>query len=558
MATTLLGLDIDGERVTLVEVSGGLAVSTRTVSHQDLESAIELALAGYKQKRTDLPIRVVLGSPGVNMRRIDVTAALLSRAAFEDVAFSALPVPRETNSSAGMFFQPSELQGDIVSAGIAVIAPSIHVDKTYKSLGRRNTELVAPPTIFSGLDGIWLGIRHRTADITLVADGRPVAYRQLRTGGLDAVASALGDGAAGYGRLNSALYQSGVTDHIAEAELSRYLNALAAEFRQTCDYWARSGESVPTTVAPYGAGATSIGLEKVLNDQGFAVGMHPEVERRLIYLPAAERLSAVSGFLAAVTSGSDMPQVAFVNPHAIVLAEETSRRDRRARRVLSAAVGAGVIALVGGIPYLSSQLNLRDARADLISAQSDFSQSSAGYIKLQDTKNRLSASESVLSIQPTWSGALSVTFATMPLRAEIRDLSAVVIDGQIRVRTTAELNGGSYADLSNWLMKLRSTANITAAWSESFSNRDGKAVFEVSFNLAKPEAIAETNSETTNSGEAGISDGADSSPIGTEKNNGNASGKEQSLPTNDVSDISQTSPAGTTSAEAVPGKVGSQ
>jgi len=494
VATTLLGLEIDGDRVTLVEVSGGLAVSTRTVSHQDLESAIELALAGYKQKRTDLPMRVVLATPGVNMRRIDVTASLLSRPAFEDVAFSALPVPRESNASAGMFFQPQELHGDIVSAGIAIISPSIQVEKAYKSLGRRNTELVAPPTVFSGLDGIWLGIRHRTTDVTLVAEGRPVAYRQLRTGGLDAVASALGDGATGYSRLNSALHRSGMSDPIAEAELSRYLNALAAEFRQTCDYWARSGESVPSTVAPYGAGAVAVGLDKALNDQGFAVGLHPEVERRLVYLPAADRLSAVAGLLAAVTSGSDMPQVAFVNPHAIALAEETARRDRRARRILTAAVGAGVVALVGGIPYLTSQLSLRDARSDLASAQADFSRSSAGYLKLQDTRNRLDAAESVIAVQPVWSGALSVTFSTMPLRAQIRDLSAVVIDGQIRVRTTAELNGGSYADLSNWLEKLRGTANVTAAWSESFSDRDGRAVFEVSFNLAKPEAVAETNS----------------------------------------------------------------
>jgi len=558
VATTLLGLEIDGDRVTLVEVSGGLAVSTRTVSHQDLESAIELALAGYKQKRTDLPIRVVLGSPGVNMRRIDVTAALLSRAAFEDVAFSALPVPRETNSSAGMFFQPNDLQGDIVTAGVAVIAPSLQVDKAYKSLGRRNTELVAPPTVFSGLDGIWLGIRHRTADVTLVADGRPVAYRQLRTGGLDAVASALGDGAAGYGRLNTALHHSGMTDHIAEAELSRYLNALAAEFRQTCDYWARSGESVPSTVAPYGAGATSLGLEKVLNDQGFAVGMHPEVERRLVYLPAADRMSAVAGFLAAVTSGSDMPQVAFVNPHAIALAEETSRRDRRARRVLTAAVGAGVIALVGGIPYLSSQLSLRDARADLVSAQSDFNQSSTGYIKLQDTKNRLNASESVLSVQPFWSGALSVTFATMPLRAEIRDLSAVVIDGQIRVRTTAELNGGSYADLSNWLEKLRGTANITAAWSESFSDRDGRAVFEVSFNLAKPEAVTEPNPAIAEDNETGTSDKTAPTQAGADSINGGVSTTEPSLSTSGASGNSEPVAAGSTTSQATQNKEGTQ
>ena len=500
MATTLLGLEIDGDRVTLVEVSGGLAVSTRTVSHQDLESAVELALAGYKQKRTDLPMRAVLATSGVNMRRIDVTAALLSRQAFEEIAFTALPVARDTNASAGIFFQPKELHGDIVSPGIALIAPNAQVEKAYQALGRRNTELVAPPTVFSGLDGIWLGIRYRTADVTLVSDGRPVGYRQLRVGGLDAVASILGDGANGYARLNGALHRSGTGDPIAEAELDRYLNALAAEFRQTCDYWARSGESVPSSVAPYGSGAVALGLESALQGQGFAVGMHPEVERRLVYLPAAERASAVTGFLAAVTAGSDMPQVAFVNPHAIALAEETSRRDRRARHILTAAVATGIIALVGGIPYLTSQLSLRDARADLASAQADFSRSSAGFMKLQDTKSRNEAADSVVANQPAWQDALSVTFSTMPLRAQIRDLSAVVINGEIRVRTTAELGGGSYADLTRWLDKLRTTTNVTAAWSESFSDRDGRAVFELSYNLAKPQTITESNATQPLSG----------------------------------------------------------
>jgi hypothetical protein len=444
-------------------------------------------------------MRVVLATSGINMRRIDVTAAMLTRPAFEDAAYTALPVNRETNTAAGIFFQPAQLNGDLVSGGIAVIAPSTQVDKAYEAIGRRTSELVAPPTVFSGLDGIWVGIRHRTADVTLVANGRPVAYRQLRCGGLDTVSNALGDRSMGQQRLMGSLFRSGVSDPIADGELERYLSVLAAELRQTCDFWARSGESVPTIVSPYGAGGAAVGLQRALNEQGFQMGLHPELERRLVYLPAGERSAAIAGFLAAVTAGSDMPQVAFVNPHAIKLIEENTRRDRRARRILTGAVAAGIVSLIGGIPYITAQLNLRDARADLASAQEGFSQSAAGYAKLQDTRARNDAAEQILGAQPDWADALSLTFATMPLRAQVQDLSASSVLDTLQVRTTVSLPGGSYADLTRWLESLRNTSNVVAAWSDSFTDRDGRATFQVTFTLAKPVAVeaANSSSETT-------------------------------------------------------------
>lgn len=489
MASTQLGLEIDGDHVTLVEVSGGLAVASRTVTHPELSTAISLALQGYQQNKIEGSIRVVLAAPGINLRRIDVTSAMLSRAGFEDVVFTALPVPRETNSASGVFFQPDEISGDIVTPGIALIAASSQVDKTYQAFGRRSSEVVAPPTIFSGLDGIWLGMRHRTADVTLVSNGRPIAYRQLRCGGLDSVAAALGDGKQGQSRLMAALYQSGAADPIADAELTRYLSSLSLEIRQTCDFWVRSNESVPSLINAYGAGAGSSGLFRALSEQGFETGMHPEVEKRLIYLPAADRPAAVAGFLAAVTSGLDMPQVAFVNPYAIKFAEENSRRDRRARRLLTGAIGIGIVSLIGGIPYVSSQLALREARADLTSAQEQFASAAPGYNKLQDTKIRVAAAEQIRSGQPDWSESLSITFATMPNNAELRDLTASLVNSNLQIAVTVELPNGKYEDLTRWLDKLRATPNVSAAWSESFSDRDSGAVFEVSFTILRETPI---------------------------------------------------------------------
>lgn len=526
MASSQIGLEIDGDRVTLVEVSGGVAVSARTVTHPNVESAIALALAGYKNKRTDSAIRLVLACPGVNLRRIDVTSAMLERRAFEDAAFAAMPVPRETNAVAGIFFDTQSLAGDLLTPGIAVIAPSNQVDKVYEALGRRESELVAPPSVLSGLDGVWLGLRHRTADVTLVANGRPVAYRQLRSGGLDAIAGALGDEGAGMQRLSAALNRTGMVDQIADAEIARYLQNVAVELRQTVDYWDRSGEDVSGTIAVYGPGANASGITAVMAEQRFNVGMHPEIERRLVYLPAAERAAAVTAFLAAVTAGADMPQAAFVNPYAIAHEEDSRRRDRRARRVLAAVIAAGFIGLVSGIPYVGARLDLNDANTDLATARVEFESASAAFEKLSDTELRLEYVEAFRSTEPAWPSALSVTFSTMPVGSKIRELNATLIEGELRVRASAELTGGSYSDLTKWLDKLRATANVSAAWSESFSNREGRAIFDVTFTIPPVTAVeGETSAEVPESGtpnettsSAGSTDQpmADQSTTGTE------------------------------------------
>jgi hypothetical protein len=509
VASSQIGLEVDGDHVTLVEVSDGLAVSARSVAHPSMDSAISLALAGYKHHRSDPAVRVVLASPGINLRRIDVTASMLQRRVFEDAAFTAMPVPRETNTTAGIFFDPAALLNDLITPGVAVIAPTNQVDRVYEALGRRDSELVAPPCVFSGLDGVWVGLRHRTADVTLVVAGRPVAYRQLRSGGLDTVNSSLGDN--GSLRLQSTLNRSGMADQIAGAELNRYLLNVAAELRQTVDYWQRSGESVPGVIYAYGAGATAPGLVTALADQRLEVGMHPEVERRLVYLPAAERAGAVSAFLAAVSAGADMPQVAFVNPYAIAHEQENRRRDRRARKYLSAFVAAGFIGIVSGIPYIAARLDLRDAKASFAVAQTEFDATATAFTKLTDTENRVSLTETFRTSQPSWSAALSVTYSTMPVGSRIRDLNASLVDGEIQVRTSADLPGGSYADLTRWLEKLRGTANVSAAWAGSFSNRDGRAVFDLTFTIPAKDVISSVaNGTDTGNGQGAQPEATDS------------------------------------------------
>jgi len=82
MSKELIGLEIDGDTVTLVEVKDGYAQFVRVLSTDSLSNSIKLALAGYKLNRNERAVRVVFSSPGTNFRVIDITAALKDRKKF--------------------------------------------------------------------------------------------------------------------------------------------------------------------------------------------------------------------------------------------------------------------------------------------------------------------------------------------------------------------------------------------------------------------------------------------------------------------------------------------
>ena len=127
MSERSFGLSIDGDRVTVVETLGDIAVSSSSVATGSLEDSLQIALEGIKQKRKDAPIRVSLLAPSVSMRRMDVTSALAaSRADFEDAVFAALPVNREVTAVAGAFFDTEAMVGDAVTVLVSITAMVPH------------------------------------------------------------------------------------------------------------------------------------------------------------------------------------------------------------------------------------------------------------------------------------------------------------------------------------------------------------------------------------------------------------------------------------------------
>jgi len=489
MSERTFGLSIDGDRVTMVETLGDIAVSSNSVVTGSLDDSLTIALESIKQKRKDAPIRVSLLAPSVSMRRMDVTAQLaVSRADFEDAVFTALPVNREVTAVAGAFFDPEAMVGDTVTSGVAVVGPADRIEEVYRLVGKRRVELIASPLVLTGFDGVWLGIHHGLADVTLVTNGRPLAYRQLRAGGLNALVAVLGDptdASVGSSRLLAALTGT-AADAVADIEVGRYMRMVATELVQTIDYWRKTGESVPgnSEVLVYGAGGGSQLAENALSEAGFTIVMPDLLLQALSYVPPANRAESLLALCSAATSGRHMPQASFTNPLFAALLDAR----RRTRKRLALAGGALVALVFTGLtivrPFVDGWRSSRRATADLQEARIEFADKSEWYYKKVDRDARVAVLEQVRSTQPYWEDVYNVILSSVPQGSAIAQVVSTASGDSVIATVSLSRPNGSYDDLVSWLVRLDATEGVDRVWSSGFSVReDGTASFEVSMQL---------------------------------------------------------------------------
>ena len=485
MTQTNLGIEIDGDRITVVETVGEMAVSMRTVSLDNPAEAVDLALAGMKIKRTDPPIRVSLASPSMVARRIDVTAKMQSRSAFEDAVYTALPVDRLTTCSAGMFFDQiaTDAGVDQLSPGVAAIATRPSVDAAYRALNGRKGEVVPAPFVFEGFDGMWLGIRYGMVDITLVTDGHVVGYRQLRNGGLDVVAGLLVDPNepdSGRNRLESALHRVGLSDPVAESELDRWMRAMATEIRTTIDFWTRSGEIVPNSLIAYGAGASAVGLDGALSELAVPNVFPESLTRLMAFIAPADRPAAVSAYFASRTTGLGMPQAAFVDPGMEAQEAITVKRNRRALTLGAGVVIVSVVLASVVIPTVAALIGRASATHERDVAREQFSTVSTVWDQIAVNDKRTSVITTATQNEIDYAAVLRAVTNTAPAGYRIGQISANTDEnGMVRASLSVTSSGGTYEDLTRWLERLRTNKQLSEAWSTSFSDREGVVSYQL-------------------------------------------------------------------------------
>lgn len=489
MADTTLGLDVDGMHVTVVECVGDVAVSVRSVKLDELKDTVDLVLAGYKQHRNDPPFRVALSCDQIVTRAIDVTPAMKNRQTFEDTVYTALPLDRNATMTAGLFFDPGALSApsNTLSAGVAAVAPRIAISNTYRAFGTRRVEVVPPSFALVGMDGLWLGLRYGVSDLTLVVNGRPVQYRQLRAGGLDSVAGLLGEDETGVERLEAALHRSGPSDPVAEAEIDRWLRIIAMETRQTIDFWSRGGDVIPESLIPYGAASVAVGVEGALASANLVAAFPDDLNRAMSFIPPADRPAAVLAFAAARTVGVGAPQSVFVNPVASELISENRRRNRQLIRIGAAAAAATALFATTIVPITTAYIDRQSAAADLSVAQGNFLPVADAYEKLARSYLREDAIIAVSIDDQQWSDVVRIALDLAPQvnitqfsSSRARNDQGVTV---VLVTINAEKIRGNYNDLTIWLDDLRRTNGITKAWSSSYTNRNEKASYQLSFEI---------------------------------------------------------------------------
>jgi len=486
MAEKSFGLSIDGEKVTVVETLGDIAISSTAIDAGSLADSLEVALSGIKQKRKDAPLRIALITPSISLRRIDATASLAaSRADFEDAVFAALPVSREVTAVAGAFFDPEAMVGDTVAPGAAVVGPADRIEEIYRLVGKRRVELVASPLVLSGFDGVWLGLHHGVAEVTLVVDGRPVAYRQLRAGGLNALLAVLADPSDpefGPARLRAAVTGTGTEDTMAAVEVGRYMRMVANELAQTLDYWRKSGESMPESseVLLYGVGGVSPLAQRALGEARFAVTVPEAMTQALSYVPPAQRAEAVTALCAVATTGRFMPQASFTNPMLTDLLAARRRTRKRLFSIAAAVVVLGGLLVTVARPIYAGWTASRDAEVALDAALAEFESKADAYHRGVDARMRTEVLDTARAAEPDWPTVYRTLLASAPIGASLSQLSATGENSVVSVSMSVSVRGGSYEELVRWLERLRAIPGVREAWSSGFSQQNDITSFVVS------------------------------------------------------------------------------
>ena len=497
---TQFGIEVDGNFVTLVEVLDGVAVSSRSHYFEDIEEGIELITTGLKKGKREPSYRVSVAVPKSAMRRIDVTKSLADRRNFENYVYEKTSANKDLTTLSGMFFDKDRMEGDNVSAGVAVLAPKERVDSVYYSFREKDIELVLPALTYNGFNGIWLAIRYEVSDVTLIENGKPVAYRQLQNaGGLSQLISILGDEDnrnIGPARLEAALKRSGVSDPLAESEVDRFLRKIVVELQQTLKFWENSGEKINQEILVLGPGARNNMIEKALAEAGLKRVFPKKIQDNLAFLPLEERDLSLGALCAASTLGYDMPEVAFINSVKAKIKEEkkaSGRRNNAIKRVLAASL---IVVLTGGGPYLYGMKLKASADNRLKMANENSMKSNKNIMLSKELTARSEFSKIIEVTEPDWTKALGVSLDYSPAGLTIDNLQATRDKSIITITVTSSVPGSSYNLLASWLDKIKVNGGASTAWISSFSFNNGKTNSQITYTLPIGKVIYKSLEDT--------------------------------------------------------------
>lgn len=457
-----IGIELDGNHATIVEVTGHSAVKTYfAVGSTPTEALLKgLEAAGVKPSKKANPIRVSLVSSNVAVRVVDLTAkALQSRSAFEDAVYEKMPDKRGVTTAAGLFFNKDELTGDTLGSGLSAVVSAEAVEDVYRALSAYpKVEVVPPAFTLANYDGLHLAIRNSNADLTLVVNNKPVLYRSLKISGLNTIIESLGNDESAIQRVEAIINHSNSPDPIAEGEIASYLKNLADEVNKTLNAWERRGEELPTGIQVFGSGARIRDIIDYFEDADLKIITNETLIRQMSYIPLGNREAATGAFLAGLTYGVGAPASAYPS----VVAKENMIAARKRKNVINrvvavvAVIAIPVAAYFG--PVAAGRLEISNANDEKASAQERFDSNSEAISSLGDVISLEDSYQLIASNDPLWKEVLTQTFSTAETaEATIDSISAEYLEDQLVVSASASAYdpAATYAPLTRWLNTLQ-------------------------------------------------------------------------------------------------------
>lgn len=352
-----VGVEVDGSRVTLVQVVDGVVVATRLVDEPTSARSLTKALENLPP---GVPVTVTVAGEAQVSARVTSAVCPETRDQLRAVVDRHVRVAPDSDrallsagvTSAAAFRAPSGPGRQWT--GLVVGMPQALVTSTYVAAGAGAAPYlvrVVPSALTCAVGGsLVLALRGTDSELTLSHDGIPTATCQLAVGGLGVVEAALGSGdEVGSARAEEALRHGGVRDPMAGSELDRWLRGALEQALTAIARWRAQGMVVPDEIFIHGRAGRAVALDLLLSDYRLKRAVTPpRMAAGLLKVVERDRPHVIGAYMAAVAGGAG-DLAAFDNPdETAALARAASRLARRRRVITASVVGALLLGASAG------------------------------------------------------------------------------------------------------------------------------------------------------------------------------------------------------------------
>jgi hypothetical protein len=460
------GVELDGSVIRVAEVVDETLVAFTSFQGTSQANAIKQFLA-TKPSGTI----VVAWSPDtLHVQQVELPhlpkEAL--RAGLLDAVEGDLPFPANLATLAARVIECDD------GSQTAVVAAVEHeaAGTVWSSLTTSDVHLVPGPLVLEH-DGLFLGMRNESAELTLVSGGRVVAMRPLLAGGLRKLFSQLDDDLGRAAERFHAVARGGArNDPAASTVIEAYAAGLGEEVRRSVDYWARQGHSVGSEVLVHGPGIMVPNLAGRLLDAalfakpapvgGLDVGALARSDRPLSFTAiAAAQFDVDAQFLSSVP---DPRQAELAR-----LRREKTKRSKRLAAMLGLVVVSGVIL---HLPVRSAESGAQAAEVELAEVTAEADGLGAVRTLNRKVKDATEAYRKLVAAEPNWRTLIEQVVTWTPAQgATVRGIT-ILINNQDRIATlefAASIPGRDFrATVSEWLKEFERRGAVNP-WSGSFT-----------------------------------------------------------------------------------------